>query len=93
MKGYTLTRSPRGALVYTKEEKGEKLGALAIVAIVALVALAVLFGLPGDPMHGASKYQATGCAGLIECAQEWGEDGGEDQEEGAPVVHDYRGRA
>ncbi len=92
-----LKRSERGALVYEyKNDKSDKLGALAIVAIVALVALAVLAGLPGDPMHGASKYQgATECAGLIECAQEWGEDGGEYQEEEGDdvTVYDYRGRA
>lgn len=53
----------------------------------------IMFGLPGDPLHGASKYQAKSCAGLIECAQEWGEDGGENKEEEAVTVYDYRGRA
>lgn len=62
-----LTRSKRGALVYVNEEKSEKLDARAILAIVALIVGLLLLGLPGDPMHGASKYQPTECAGLIEC--------------------------
>lgn len=62
--------------------------------IAGFVLFIVLFGLPGDPLHGASKYQAKSCAGLIECAQEWREDGEENKEEGEAVtVYDYRGRA
>lgn len=89
-----LKRSKRGALVYATEKKGAGLDdILAWAAIIAGLLYFIFAGFPGDPLHGASKYQATGCAGVIECAQEWGEDGGEYQEEGAPVVHDYRGRA
>lgn len=91
-----LTRSKRGALVYTTEKKRARLDdILAWAAIIAAVAYFILAGLPGDPLHGASKYQAKSCAGLIECAQEWGEDGGEYQEEegDAVTVYDYRGRA
>lgn len=67
--------------------------------IAAFVLFMVLFGLPGDPLHGASKYQPKTCAGALECAQEWGEEpeeeGGEYQEEegDAVTVYDYRGRA
>ena len=63
--------------------------------IAAFVLFVVLFGLPGDPLHGASKYQPKTCAGALECMQEGGEDGGEYQEEenDAPTVYDYRGRA
>lgn len=91
-----LTRSKRGALVYTKEKKGTGLDdILAWAAIIAGLLYFILAGLPGDPLHGASKYQAKSCAGLIECAQEWGEDGGENKEEEgeAVTVYDYRGRA
>lgn len=89
-----LTRSKRGALVYTTEKKGTGLDILAWAAIIAGLLYFILAGLPGDPLHGASKYQAKSCAGLIECAQEWGEDGGENKEEGEAVtVYDYRGRA
>ena len=90
-----LTRSKRGALVYTTERKGAGLDILAWAAIIAGLLYFILAGLPGDPLHGASKYQAKSCAGLIECAQEWGEDGGEYQEEEgeAVTVYDYRGRA
>lgn len=90
-----LTRSKRGALVYATEKKGAGLDILAWAAIIAGLAYFILVGLPGDPLHGASKYQAKSCAGLIECAQEWGEDGGENKEkEGEAVtVYDYRGRA
>ncbi len=90
-----LTRSKRGALVYTTERKGAGLDILAWAAIIAGLLYFILAGLPGDPLHGASKYQAKSCAGLIECAQEWGEDGGENKEEEgeAVTVYDYRGRA
>lgn len=91
-----LTRSKRGALVYTTEKKGTGLDdILAWAAIIAGLLYFILAGLPGDPLHGASKYQAKSCAGLIECAQEWGEDGEENKEEEgeAVTVYDYRGRA
>lgn len=68
-----LKRSERGALVYDyKNEKSEKRAKLgAWLAVALFVALAVLFGLPGDPMHGASKYTEGGysCAGVMGCAQ------------------------
>lgn len=35
--------------------------------IAGAVILLALFGLPGDPMHGASKYEPEPCAGIIEC--------------------------
>ena len=91
-----LTRSKRGALVYTIKKKGAGLDdILAWAAIIAGLLYFILAGLPGDPLHGASKYQAKSCAGLIECAQEWGEDGEENKEEEgeAVTVYDYRGRA
>ena len=40
--------------------------------IAAFVLFVVLFGLPGDPLHGASKYQPKTCAGALECMQEGG---------------------
>lgn len=91
-----LTRSKRGALIYTTEKKGAGLDdILAWAAIIAGLLYFIFAGFPGDPLHGASKYQVKSCAGLIECAQEWGEDGGEYQEEEgeAVTVYDYRGRA
>lgn len=64
-----LTRSKRGALVYVRENKQSKREKIALwAAIVALIAFVALFGLPGDPLHGASKYQPKTCAGLVECA-------------------------
>lgn len=67
-----LTRSKRGALVYVREEqsKREKMAHVAVV-IIAVAGL-LLLGLPGDPMHGASKYQPKTCAGALECIQEGG---------------------
>lgn len=38
--------------------------------VAAFVLFIVLFGLPGDPLHGASKYQPKACAGALECMQE-----------------------
>lgn len=63
-----LTRSKRGALVYVIEDKQSKREKMARVAVVIIaVAGLLLLGLPGDPMHGASKYQPRPCAGVLEC--------------------------
>lgn len=67
-----LKRSKRGALVYAQEERTNTAKLAAILAGVALIAFMALFGLPGDPLHGASKYQPKTCAGALECIQEGG---------------------
>lgn len=90
-----LIRSPRGALVYViEDDKRADWGGLLPWIILAIFGLFVFFwGLPGDPMHGASKYQAAQeCAGYIECSEEWGEEGDEEDADGV-TVYDYRGRA
>ena len=65
-----LKTSKRGALVYVQEEHANRARLAAILAGVALIAFMALFGLPGDPLHGASKYQPKICAGALECMQE-----------------------
>lgn len=63
-----LTRSPRGALVYVREDKQSKREKMARLAVIILaMASLLLLGLPGDPMHGASKYEPEPCAGVLEC--------------------------
>lgn len=90
-----LTRSKRGALVYATEKKGAGLDdILAWAAIIAGLLYFILAGFPGDPLHGASKYQAAQeCAGYIECSEDWGEEGDEEEDADGVTVYDYRGRA
>ena len=62
-----LTRSKRGALVYVREEQSKREKIARVAVIIIAVAGLLLLGLPGDPMHGASKYQPRPCAGVLEC--------------------------
>ena len=90
-----LVRSPRGALVYVIEEDDKRGLFMDLLpwALLFILGLFIFFwGLPGDPMHGASKYQAAQeCRGFIECSEEWGEEDEEDAD--GVTVYDYRGRA
>lgn len=76
-KVYKVT-TKRGALAYY-EIKDTRACLRSLVEIWAprlliagFVIFIVLFGLPGDTLHGASKYQPKTCAGALECMQEGG---------------------